>query len=150
MNAPGEPAHGVADEPPHAVPREMTATPLTMRQRTGRRVAVGTWIALAVLCVCWETWLAPIRPGGSWLALKALPLLLPLRGLWRGDAKSFQWALLLVLAYLLEGSVRVFDAPPAGALAWVELLLVALFFVAAIVYLRPFKRAAKARQAAAR
>jgi len=36
-------------------------------------------IALIFLCLAWELALAPIRPGGSSLALKALPLLLPLR-----------------------------------------------------------------------
>jgi uncharacterized membrane protein len=113
-------------------------------------MAVGAWIALAVLCVAWESWIAPIRPGGSWLVLKAVPLLLPLRGLWRGDVKTFQWSLMLVLLYLLEGSVRAFEPAPFGTLAWAELLLVAVFFVAAILYVQPFKRAAKARTAGAR
>lgn len=112
---------------------------------TARRIAVAAWLALAALCVAWELWLAPIRPGGSWLVLKAVPLLLPLRGLWRGDVKSFQWALLLVLAYLLEGTVRMFEPLPYGALALAEVALVACFFVAAVVYVRPFKRAAQAR-----
>jgi uncharacterized membrane protein len=110
------------------------------------RTAIAAWIGLGALCLAWELWLAPIRPGGSWLALKALPLLLPLRGLLRGDARSVQWALLLVLAYLLEGTVRAFEPAPYGALAWIELLLVGVFFVAAIVYLRPFKQAARARR----
>ena len=117
---------------------------------TVARIALASWIALIGLCIAWELWLAPIRPGGSWLVLKAVPLLLPLRGLWRADVKTFQWALLLVLAYLLEGTVRAFEPGWYGLLAWIELLLVTSFFVAAIVYLRPFKRAAKARAAAPR
>lgn len=121
--------------------------PPTPVQRRALRLAIASWLALGALCLAWELWLAPIRPGGSWLALKALPLLLPLRGLLRGDAKSMQWALLLVLAYLLEGTVRAFEPAPYGTLAWIELLLVAVFFVAAVVYLRPFKRAARARRA---
>ena len=63
----------------------------------------------------------------------------------RGDVKVMQWALLLVLAYIAEGSVRAFEAPPAGALAMSEIALSLLFFAAAIVYLRPFKKAARAR-----
>jgi len=27
-------------------------------------------IGLIFLCLAWELWLAPIRPGGSWLVLK--------------------------------------------------------------------------------
>jgi len=122
---------------------------LTPRQLAGRRTAIAAWLALIALCVAWELWLAPIRPGGSWLVLKALPLLMPLRGLWRGDVKTFQWALMLVLAYLMEGTVRAFDPAPFSTLAWIELALVTVFFVAAIVYVQPFKRAAKARARAA-
>ncbi len=56
-----------------------------------------------------------------------------------------QWALLLVLLYAAEGAVRVADAPPAAVLAAIELALALAFFAAAIVYLRPFKKAARAR-----
>jgi uncharacterized membrane protein len=128
-------------------PVTVDAAPTPAQQRA-LRVAIAAWIALGVLCLAWELWLAPIRPGGSWLALKALPLLLPLRGVLRGDVKSLQWALLLVLAYLLEGTVRAFEPAPFGTLAWIELLLVGAFFVAAVIYLRPFKQAARARRAA--
>ena len=109
---------------------------------TGYRIA---WLALIALCILWETWIAPIRPGGSWLALKALPLALALRGLLRADAYTMQWALMLSLAYVLEGVVRTFDPAPVNLLAAIEIGLALLFFVAAIVYLRPLKRAAKAR-----
>ena len=98
-----------------------------------------------MLATLWEWLLAPLRPGGSWLVLKALPLLLPLAGVLRGDVKVMQWALLLVLAYIAEGGVRASDAPPAGTLAMVEIALGLAFFAAAIVYLRPFKLAARAR-----
>lgn len=108
------------------------------------RVALGAWLALIALCVLWELWIAPIRPGGSWLVLKALPLLLPLRGMLRADNKSYQWALLIVLIYLFEGSTRAFEPAPYGTLAWLELLLVAIFFGGAVVCLRPLKRAARA------
>src|SRR5690606_41802548 len=57
-----------------------------------RRVAAAALLALIALCVAWETVLAPIRPGGSWLLLKALPLAFPLRGVLRGDVYTFQWA----------------------------------------------------------
>src|SRR4051794_1984022 len=37
-----------------------------------RWVAVGSLLALIVLGLAWELWLAPLRPGGSWLVLKVL------------------------------------------------------------------------------
>jgi uncharacterized membrane protein len=46
-----------------------------------RWVAVASLLGLIVLALAWELWLAPLRPGGSWLALKALPLCIPLAGL---------------------------------------------------------------------
>lgn len=125
--------------------RAMAPTPSpSALQWRACRVAQVAWVLLFVFCLAWELWLAPIRPGGSWLALKALPLLLPARGLLRGDVTSFQWALLLVLAYLMEALVRVFEPAPYGTMAWIELALVSVFFVAAVIYLRPFKQAARA------
>ena len=123
----------------------MSATALSPTQRAAWRLAAGGWLALIVLAVLWEWWLAPLRPGGSWLVLKAVPLLLPLRGVLRGDVKTMQWALLLVLPYIAEGSVRAVDPPPVGAMAMAEIALGLTFFAAAIVYLRPFKQAARMR-----
>ena len=114
-------------------------------QRAAWWVAAGCWLALLLLAVLWEWLLAPLRPGGSWLVLKAAPMLLPLRGVLRGDAAAMQWALLLVLLYAAEAAVRIADAPPVAALAAIELALALAFFAAAIVYLRPFKKAARAR-----
>ena len=124
----------------------MNPPALTAAQQAARRAAAVTWVALLLLAVLWEWLLAPLRPGGSWLLLKAVPLLLPLAGVLRGDVKVMQWALLLVLLYIAEGSVRAADQPPAGTLAMIEIALGLAFFVAAIVYLRPFKKAARARQ----
>ncbi len=124
----------------------MNPPALTAAQQAARRAATLTWVALLLLAVLWEWLLAPLRPGGSWLLLKAVPLLLPLAGVLRGDVKIMQWALLLVLLYIAEGSVRAADPPPAGTLAMIEIALGLVFFIAAIVYLRPFKKAARARQ----
>ena len=123
----------------------MSGPALTTAQRAARRVAAATWLALLVLAVLWEWLLAPLRPGGSWLVLKAVLLLLPLRGVLRGDVRTMQWALLLVLLYIAEGSVRAVDPPPAGTLAMIETVLGVAFFAAATVYLRPFKKAARER-----
>ena len=63
-----------------------------------RHAASAALIALIVLCLAWELWLAPLRPGGSFIALKALPLLLPLRGIVRGNRYTYQWASMFILA----------------------------------------------------
>ncbi len=125
-----------------------SAPPLTPQQATAWRVAVGTWMALGVLLVAWEWFIAPVRPGGSWLVLKVVPLLLPLPAMLRGNKDAMQWALLIVLIYLIESTVRVFEPAPYRLLALAELALVSVFFVAAVLYLRPFKQAEKAAKAA--
>ena len=53
-----------------------------------RVLASGLLVALVVLCLAWELWLAPLRPGGSYLALKALPLMIPLIGILDGKRRD--------------------------------------------------------------
>ncbi|WP_233235172.1 DUF2069 domain-containing protein [Bordetella sp. LUAb4] len=117
-----------------------------------RGVATVALVALLVLCVLWETVLAPLRPGGSWMLLKALPLALPLGGIVRGDLYTYQWASMLSLLYIMEGAVRVMSdlAPVSAALAGLELALALVFFVSAIMYVWPAKRAARRRKLATR
>ncbi|MFO0144007.1 MAG: DUF2069 domain-containing protein [Betaproteobacteria bacterium] len=121
-----------------------SAAALTERQLQAWRWAIGSWLALVALLIAWEWFIAPVRPGGSWLVLKAVPLLLPLPWMLRGNKDAIQWALLIVLVYLVEATVRIFEPAPYGLLALIELVLVCVFFVAAVLYLRPFKQAAKA------
>ena len=111
-----------------------------------RRLAVGCLLGLVVLCLAWELWLAPLRPGGSWLALKALPLAVPLAGLLKNRMYTYRWVSLLVWLYFTEGVVRAWsDATAAGRLlAWVEILLCLGLFVACALHVRLRLRAARA------
>lgn len=70
------------------------------------RLAVRATGALVLLQLLWELWLAPVRPGGSWLALKALPLALLWPRVARGGLKARQYLLVLLLPYVAEGLVR--------------------------------------------
>lgn len=94
-------------------------------------------IALILLCLIWEMWLAPIKPGGSLLMLKSLPLLAPLFGILKGKRYTYQWASMLILLYFTEGAVRAWsDQGLSQTLAVIELLLSLLFFFCAIFYSR--------------
>ena len=100
-----------------------------------QRTASVSLIALIFLCLAWELWLAPIRPGGSSLAFKAQPLLLPLMGILKGRRYTYQWAPMLVLAYFTEGVVRAWSDKGVSAwLAGAEVVLTVVFFFAAIYY----------------
>jgi uncharacterized membrane protein len=106
--------------------------------------AVVSLTLLIALCVAWELVLAPLRPGGSWLVLKVIPLLLPLRGVIKRDLYTMQWSSMLILLYFTEGIVRATsDKGPSATLGWIEVALVCVFFFCAIFYLRPYKKAAK-------
>ena len=102
-----------------------------------RRLAAAALVALIVLALAWELWLAPLRPGGSLVALKALPLLLPLRGILEGRRYTYQWSSLLILAYFAEGVTRAWsEAGASRGLALGEAGLSVLFFAAAVSYAR--------------
>lgn len=108
------------------------------------RIACVCLVLLIALCVAWELWLAPLRPGGSWLVLKVLPLLLPLRGVLRRDNYTMQWTTLLIWIYFTEGTVRATsDHGLSAALACGEIALSVLYFACAAMYLRPLKQMAR-------
>jgi len=109
------------------------------------RIALISLIALIVLSLLWELWLAPLRPGGSALALKAIPLAFALRGTFRRNVYTLQWASMLVLLYFAEGIVRgMTDGGLSARLGWIEALLTLVYFVCALAFVAPFKRAARA------
>ena len=131
------------------MPAETLTTPpqdaLVVARRT-RAWAVASLIALIVLCLGWELRWAPLRPGGSWLALKALPLCLPLPGLLKNRMYTYRWLSLMVWLYMTEGLVRATsEGPPGSWLALAEVLLCLILFVACTLHIRLRLKAAKAR-----
>ncbi|MEW5892002.1 MAG: DUF2069 domain-containing protein [Pseudomonadota bacterium] len=100
-------------------------------------LAIVSLIGLILLCLAWELWLAPLRPGGSWLVLKVLPLLIPLFGILRGRRYTYQWSALLIWLYFTEGAVRAWsDSGLSARLALAELVLSLVFLVSAVLYIR--------------
>jgi len=70
-----------------------------------RWVALAGYFALLALELNWYTWLAPPHtiPISVALAIVALPLLLPLRGLLHGRAYTHAWTSFLALPYFALG-----------------------------------------------
>jgi uncharacterized membrane protein len=113
-------------------------------QRLLHICAVISLVGLIVLCTTWELVLAPLRPGGSWMAIKALPLLLPLAGVLRRDIYTLQWASMMVHLYFIEGVVRAWsERGTVALLSSIEIALSTVFFFCAIFFLRPYKNEAK-------
>lgn len=107
-----------------------------------RWLALVCCIALVVLGLAWELVLAPT--GRGTLAIKVLPALLAVPGLWRMRLYTYRWMSLAVWMYFTEGAVRATSEGGLSAwLAGIEVLLSVLLFVACALHVR-------ARLAAAR
>ena len=128
------------------MPLNMTPTSAAYRHaRLTRFMAVGSLLGLIVLSLAWELWLAPLRPGGSWLVLKALPLCLPLAGLLKNRMYTYRWVSLLVWLYFTEGVVRAYgDRAPSSYYALLEVFLCLTLFAACALHVRLRLRNAKA------
>ena len=140
MNPPSYPSEPISPDP-HAA-----ATAHGLHQvNLSRWLAVGSLLSLIVLSVAWELVLAPIKPGGSLLALKAIPLCVPLAGLLKNRMYTYRWVSLLVWLYFTEGVVRAYsDRAPSNYYALVEVLLCLTLFVACALHVRLRLRNAKA------
>lgn len=103
--------------------------------RLTRVLALSSLIGLIVLGLAWELWLAPTGTGT--LALKVLPLLLPLPGLWRHRIYTYRWLSLLVWLYFTEGAVRATsDRGLSAVLAGIEVALCLVLFTACALHVR--------------
>ena len=117
--------------------------PLSPAVRWTRTLAVGSLLGLIALGLAWELWLAPLRPGGSWLVIKVLPLTIPLAGLLKNRMYTYRWVSLLVWLYFTEGAVRATsDTGLSAVLAGIEVLLCVVLFVACALHVRIRLRAA--------
>lgn len=94
-------------------------------------------LVLIASCLATELWLAPLRPGGSWLVLKVLPLLAALPGILNGRRYTFQWLSLLIWIYFALGMVSASSGKgnsiPLGAL---EAALSLVLFICCALYAR--------------
>jgi uncharacterized membrane protein len=129
------------------MPSPMTtpeSAPVPPAVEATRWVAVASVLGLIVLGLAWELWLAPLRPGGSFWAIKVLPLCLAFPGLLKRRMYTYRWTSLLVWLYFLEGAVRATsERGRAVPLASLEVLLSLALFVACALHVRLRLRTAK-------
>jgi uncharacterized membrane protein len=111
-------------------------------ERLSRNLALGATVALILLCLAWELWLAPT--GRGTLALKAVPLLAAPIGLWRYRMYTYRWLSLAIWLYVMEGLVRSTSEGGLGQwLALSEVLLSIVIFTACTAQIRQRLAAAK-------
>lgn len=128
--------------PPETSPAQSHTHPAV---NVTRWLAVGSLLGLIVLGVAWEMWIAPLRPGGSSLVLKVLPLFIPLAGLLKNRMYTYRWVSLMVWLYFTEGVVRAYsDRAPGNYCAMLQVLLCLTLFAACALHVRIRLHAAKA------
>lgn len=112
----------------------VSSAPGTVLLRT-RAVALASLLALIVLGLAWELWLAPT--GNRTWALKVLPLAFAVVGIAQLRMFTHRWLSLLVWLYVAEGLVRgVTERGTAMALAWLQVLLCLVLFAACSTHVR--------------
>lgn len=122
--------------PPYA-----PAPPSALAQRT-RAVAVASTLALVLLGLAWELWLAPT--GRGTLAIKVLPLAFALAGLLKLRLQTYRWLSLLVWIYFAEGVVRAAtEGGVSQVLAFAEVALSLMLFLACAAHIRGRLRLAR-------
>ncbi len=105
------------------------------------KIALAATVALILFGLAWELVLDPLRPGGSWLALKVLPLAFAIKGLFRGKIYTFKWMSLLVWLYVGEALVRIVGITATERmLAWVSLVISVVLAAAILGGARSFFR----------
>ncbi len=125
---------------PEPLPREPDAA-----VRGSRAAALAGLLALIALGLAWELWLAPT--GSGTLALKVVPLVLCLAGLWRHRMYTFRWLSMLVWLYFMEGVTRAWTDDGIGRwLAVGEVVLSLCLFACSSFYIRWRLRQGRAAQ----
>jgi len=95
--------------------------------RWAHRIALACHVALTIA-------LAILARFPGWLL--ALPLLLPLPGLWRGKAYTHAWCSMLVVFYVGGFLMEAWANPETGRTAIVLAILAATEFCALVLYVR--------------
>lgn len=110
--------------------------------RASAAVALVALLALIALGLAWELWLD--RTGQGTLALKVLPLVLPLPGLLQRRLYTYRWTSLLAWWPVAEGLVRGPSGSGLGAtLAWAQVTLGVVLFAACVAQVRLRRPAAE-------
>ncbi len=122
---------------------------MTQTLNWNQKVTFVAAVLLCLLCVAWEWFLAPLRPNGSLMVLKAVPLALLLPGLMKGKNYQMQAVSMIILLYFFEGFARIFEPGIQKYLAVTEILLSSVIFYAVLKHLGPIKKEAVAKKKAA-
>ena len=109
--------------------------------RLTQTLSVACLISMSIWCVLWEGYLTTNVGNGSWMTIKSIPIILPLFGILRNKVKAYQYSVLLVFPYFIEGTVRTYaDTGVDYTMAVGELTLSLLTFVTLLYSVKKIKK----------
>jgi uncharacterized membrane protein len=97
-----------------------------------RRVTLLLWVLLIAMLAGWHASLLAASGAVALTALTVVPMLLPLRGLWRAERRSYRWAPLTLAPAMAWSLTEIVANPQARGIAALA-ALVAFFALAAVV-----------------
>jgi uncharacterized membrane protein len=99
---------------------------------TARALTLGLWLAVALSLLGW------MLVGYPWLlcVIAVLPLLAPFNGLRTGRRRTYAWATLFAIPYLVFALTELLVNPRARWIAAASLLLIFAWFCTMILFLR--------------
>lgn len=130
---------------PNSMPSSMPSSkpnsnPKSMRRHSGfyRKLTLICYPALLLWVIVWHGLISPSEAVAVWLKplAWAIPLLLPLVGILKGNPYTHAWANFILMLYFLHSSSTLWTHPHEWFYALIELLLTTGAFIGATFYAR--------------
>jgi uncharacterized membrane protein len=128
----------------------ISQTILNNSEPSQQKLPLSYWVALVSLFVlvgigiATELWLAPLKPGGSWLAFKVIPYSLAIPGMIKGRAYTGQWLSMMLMLPFIESVLRLQDQGLIATMSSIQLLCTLICFISLLMWNYPKKKLAKA------
>jgi uncharacterized membrane protein len=91
-----------------------------------------SYILLILITLLWELFFT-LSGDPSWLVIKALILLLPLKKILYKHLYTLEWVNFIIILFFIEGVVRAWSDPlPSQLFALIEVLLTFIFFLTSL------------------
>ena len=92
-----------------------------------------SYIALIFINLFWELFYTPSGES-SWMVIKAVILVLPLRQLIKKNLYTLEWINFIIILFFIEGVVRAWsETMPSQLFAISEVMLTVVFFFTSIL-----------------
>ena len=108
------------------------------RTRTYRNIALISYLLLLMWVITWHTGLRDAQPYSPIFIflLYVVPLLLPMRGIFKAKPYTHAWANFITLFYIIHGITIAYAIPAERWFAGIEIILSSVMFVGCSMFAR--------------